>query len=71
MRSLKSKFFFSDFQSGQLKHFFVEDWMNVNEHCHVVGIRKLYPDASGTKLVFIDDKNDGFVYCPVSVSNLN
>ncbi|XP_047124984.1 WD repeat-containing protein 19 isoform X1 [Hydra vulgaris] len=62
---LTNDFFIYGNESGHLKHFYIEDWMNVNEYSHVVGIQKLYPDSSGTKLVFIDDKNDGFVYCPV------
>ena len=31
------------------------------------GIKKIFPDVSGTHLVFIDEKTDGFVYNPVSV----
>ena len=38
----------------------------MNEFRHVVGIRKLFPDPSGTRLIFVDDKSDGFVYNPVS-----
>ena len=47
-------------------YFFIEDWQFVNEFRHVVGIRRLFSDPSGTRLVFIDDKSDGFVYNPVS-----
>ena len=32
----------------------------------VSGITKVFPDASGTAVVFIDDKCDAFVYNPVS-----
>ena len=31
------------------------------------GIKKIFPDLSGTYLVFIDEKTDGFVYNPVSI----
>jgi WD repeat-containing protein 19 len=34
-------------------------------------VKKLFPDPNGTRLVFIDEKSDGFVYCPVSVENWN
>ena len=54
------------FQKGGLNYFFIEDWQYVNEFRHVVGIRKLFPDPSGTRLIFMDDKSDGFVYNPVS-----
>ena len=47
-------------------YFFMEDWNVVNEFRHVVGIKKIFPDHGGTRLVFIDDKCDGFVYNPVS-----
>lgn len=31
------------------------------------GIKKIFPDISGTHLAFIDEKSDGFVYNPVSI----
>ena len=55
------------FQAGGIYYFFIEDWNYVNEFRHVVGIRKLYPDPSGTRLIFVDDKSDGFVYNPVQL----
>ena len=54
------------FQNGGITYFYVEDWNFVNEFRHVVGIRRIFPDLSGTRLVFIDEKSDGFVYNPVS-----
>lgn len=35
------------------------------------GIKKIFPDFSGTYLVFIDEKTDGFVYNPVSIHLLS
>ncbi|CAH1776664.1 unnamed protein product [Owenia fusiformis] len=52
--------------SGGIYYFLIEDWAYVNEFKHIVGIRKLYPDPSGTRLIFIDDKSDCFVYNPVN-----
>ncbi|XP_074649650.1 WD repeat-containing protein 19-like isoform X1 [Tubulanus polymorphus] len=52
--------------TGGIHYFYIEDWQFVNEFRHVVGIRKLFPDPSGTRLVFIDDKSDGYVYNPVN-----
>ncbi len=54
------------FQGGGIYYFYIEDWNFVNEFRHVVGVRKLYPDPTGTRLIFVDDKSDGFVYNPVS-----
>ena len=30
-----------------------------------IGISKIFPDSSGTKLVVMDEKSDAFVYNPV------
>jgi len=38
----------------------------VNEFRHMCGMRMLFPDHSGTRLIFVDEKSDGFVYNPVS-----
>ena len=55
-------------QAGGLYYFYMEDWNFVNEFRHVVGIKKIFPDHSGTRVIFIDDKCDGYVYNPVSQS---
>ncbi|XP_013417652.1 WD repeat-containing protein 19 [Lingula anatina] len=52
--------------SGGLHYFFIEDWQYVNEYRHMVGIRKIFVDPTGTRIIFIDDKSDGFVYNPVN-----
>ncbi|KAL5011631.1 hypothetical protein ScPMuIL_010182 [Solemya velum] len=51
---------------GGICYFYIEDWQSVNDYRHVTGIRKIFPDISGTRLAFIDDKTDGFVYNPVN-----
>lgn len=45
----------------------VEDWETVSSYSHAVGVRKVFPDLNGTRLVFIDDKNAGFLLSPSSV----
>ncbi|XP_007496615.1 WD repeat-containing protein 19 isoform X2 [Monodelphis domestica] len=52
--------------TGVIRYFFIEDWQYVNEYRHPVGVKKIFPDPNGTKLVFIDEKSEGFVYCPVN-----
>ncbi|KFV80463.1 WD repeat-containing protein 19, partial [Struthio camelus australis] len=52
--------------TGVIHYFYIEDWQYVNEYRHPVSVRKIFPDPNGTKLAFIDDKSDGFVYCPVN-----
>ncbi|XP_025088691.1 WD repeat-containing protein 19-like isoform X2 [Pomacea canaliculata] len=52
-------------QHGSIHFFFIEDWQYVTEHRHMVGIRRIFPDPSGTRLIFIDDKSDGYVLNPM------
>lgn len=58
------------FQTGVIKYFYIEDWQFVNDYRHPVSVKKIFPDPNGTRLVFIDEKSDGFVYCPVSLEKL-
>ncbi|XP_071981685.1 WD repeat-containing protein 19 isoform X1 [Engystomops pustulosus] len=50
--------------TGLVKYFYLEDWQYVNEYRHPVSVKKIFPDASGTRLIIIDEKTEGFVYCP-------
>ncbi|XP_004681546.2 PREDICTED: WD repeat-containing protein 19 [Condylura cristata] len=52
--------------TGIIQYFYIEDWQFVNDYRHPVGVKKIFPDPNGTRLVFIDEKSDGFVYCPVN-----
>ncbi|GAB1599158.1 repeat-containing 19-like [Argonauta hians] len=51
--------------TGTLLYFYFEDWKIVNEYKHSCGILKVFPHSMG-KLIFIDDKFDGFVYYPTN-----
>ncbi|XP_040191059.1 WD repeat-containing protein 19 [Rana temporaria] len=62
--SLTGDFLIYGTNTGLVKYFYIEDWQYVNEYRHPVSIRKIFPDASGTRLVLIDEKSEGFVYCP-------
>ena len=63
-------------QKGKLCYFALEDWSPVCDLDHnshnpsstsgtVIGIRKLFADPSGCRVVYIDDKAEAFLYCPV------
>ncbi|NXM77221.1 WDR19 protein, partial [Serilophus lunatus] len=52
--------------TGVIHYFYIEDWQYVNEYRHPVSVRKIFPDPNGTKMAFIDDNSNGFVYCPVN-----
>ncbi|EDL37730.1 WD repeat domain 19, isoform CRA_a [Mus musculus] len=64
--ALTSDFLIYGTDTGIIHYFFIEDWQFVNDYRHPVGVKKLFPDPNGTRLVFIDEKSDGFVYCPVN-----
>lgn len=52
-------------QSGHVVCVLVEDWETLSSYSHSVGVRKVFPDLNGTRLVFIDNKNSGFLLSPV------
>ncbi|NXW63068.1 WDR19 protein, partial [Eurystomus gularis] len=64
--ALTADFLIYGTDTGIIHYFYIEDWQYVNEYRHPVSVRKIFPDPSGTRLAFIDDKSDGFVYCPVN-----
>ncbi len=55
-------------QSGNVDSVLVEEWETVSSFSHSVGVRKVFPDLNGTRLVFIDEKNCGFLFSPSHVS---
>ncbi|KAG8134871.1 hypothetical protein E2320_007947 [Naja naja] len=64
--SLTPEFLIYGTDTGLIQYFYIEDWQYVNKYQHSVGVKKIFPDPNGTKLVFVDAKSDGFVYCPVT-----
>lgn len=40
--------------------------MHINDYRHVCGIRKIFADTSGTRLLFVDDKGDVLLLNPVT-----
>lgn len=50
---------------GHLIHFSLEHWNSVIQHRHTVGIKSIFTDLEGTRVAFIDDHYQGFVYMPV------
>lgn len=53
-------------QLGHLVFFSLEFWTNVVTFRHTMGIRNIFSDTDGTKIAFVDDHNQGFIYCPVN-----
>uniref|UniRef100_A0A7S3LUV7 WD repeat-containing protein 19 n=1 Tax=Palpitomonas bilix TaxID=652834 RepID=A0A7S3LUV7_9EUKA len=42
------------------------DMAMVNEYKHECGIKKVFPNPAGTRMVFIDETSAGFIYNPVN-----
>ena len=63
---LTSDFLVYGTSAGDIKYFYFEDWQYVIEYRHTVAVRKIFPGPVGTRVVFIDDKGDGFVYIPIN-----
>lgn len=59
------------FQLGNLTYFSLEYWTTVLNFRHTCGIKSIFCDTDGTKLLFIDDHNQGYVYCPVRAISLH
>ncbi|KAF7656695.1 hypothetical protein LDENG_00037970 [Lucifuga dentata] len=62
--ALTADFLYYGTDSGNVVCVLVEDWQTVSSYSHAVGVRKVFPDQNGTWLVFIDDKNSGFLLSP-------
>uniref|UniRef100_A0A8D0A5G9 WD repeat-containing protein 19 n=1 Tax=Sander lucioperca TaxID=283035 RepID=A0A8D0A5G9_SANLU len=67
--ALTADFLYYGTDSGNVVCVLVEDWETVNSYSHSVGVRKVFPDLNGTRLVFIDDKNGGFLLSPANATD--
>jgi WD repeat-containing protein 19 len=65
-KSYENESTFSFWQFGGLFYFSLEDWKIVADYKHRVGIRRIFPEITGSRLVLIDDKSEAFIYSPVS-----
>lgn len=52
-------------QLGHLVYFSLEFWTTIISYRHAMGIKNIYSDADGTKIAFVNDHNQGYVYSPV------
>ncbi|XP_033607097.1 WD repeat-containing protein 19 isoform X3 [Cryptotermes secundus] len=51
---------------GHIHYFFLEDWKLVTDFQHTAGIRELYADQTGIRLIVVDDRSEGYVYSPIA-----
>uniref|UniRef100_UPI003AB0C784 WD repeat-containing protein 19 n=1 Tax=Centroberyx gerrardi TaxID=166262 RepID=UPI003AB0C784 len=67
--ALTADFLYYGTDSGSVVCVLLEDWQTVNSYSHSVGVRKVFPDPNGSRLVFIDNKNGGFLLSPGNASD--
>ncbi|XP_062264138.1 WD repeat-containing protein 19-like [Platichthys flesus] len=67
--ALTADYMYYGTDSGNVVCVLVEDLRTVSSYSHSVGVRKLFPDRTGTRLVFIDDKNNGFLLSPKNIKD--
>ncbi|VDQ11002.1 unnamed protein product [Trichobilharzia regenti] len=62
---LTSDFLIYSTNRGKLFHFNISDWNFANSYQHNCGILHIFPNSTGTRVAFIDDKAMAFIYNPV------
>ncbi|XP_034043414.1 WD repeat-containing protein 19 isoform X2 [Thalassophryne amazonica] len=67
--ALTPDFLYYSTDLGSVVCVLLEDGQTVSSYSHPVGVRKVFPDINGTWLVFIDDKNGGFLLYPVNATD--
>jgi len=64
--ALAGNFLIYGTKSGSIHYFYLNDWVRVNEFRHDVGIRLIFPNNKGTRIVFVDEEHRGNLYNPVN-----
>ncbi|KAJ0055626.1 hypothetical protein NL108_006477 [Boleophthalmus pectinirostris] len=67
--TLTNDFLYYGTSLGHILCFLVEDWEKVYSYKHSVGVIKVFPDLNGSRIVFIDDKNGGFLLSPSNAAD--
>lgn len=51
---------------GNIVHFSLEQWAVVVKYRHEMGVKQIFPDLDGNKLIILDEQSQGFVYLPTT-----
>ncbi|KAJ3615317.1 hypothetical protein NHX12_018885 [Muraenolepis orangiensis] len=62
--ALTAELLFYGTDTGSVVCVLLEDLQTVISYNHTVAVRKVFPDPNGTRILFIDDKNGGFLLSP-------
>ena len=66
--ALTAQFLIYGTDAGTVEFFYLTEWAMLSgaELRHNVGIKAIYPNGQGTRLVIMDENGDGFLYNPVT-----
>lgn len=66
--SMTTDFLVYGTDAGTIEFFYVSDWtsLSASEHRHEVGIKSVFPNPAGTRVIFLDTEGAGFLYNPVN-----
>eukprot|EP01064_Diplonema_japonicum_P002002 TRINITY_DN11304_c0_g1_i1.p1 TRINITY_DN11304_c0_g1~~TRINITY_DN11304_c0_g1_i1.p1 ORF type:complete len:1431 (+),score=452.89 TRINITY_DN11304_c0_g1_i1:1321-5613(+) len=66
--AMSPKFMMYSTNQGSIVYFSLDDWTIISEYRTPIGIRSIFPNTEGTRLAFMDDANDAYIYSPVDDS---
>lgn len=67
---MSSEFLVYATDNGHIRYFCLEDWKLATDFQHKECIKSIHPNQDGVKCVFMDSKNDGYLYNPVNDTTL-
>lgn len=63
--ALTSNFLIFSTDMGHVRFFSIEDWKFATEFRHDCGVKQIFCDSSGTRLILVDDKTNIYLYNPI------
>ncbi|KAL0273759.1 UNVERIFIED_CONTAM: hypothetical protein PYX00_006365 [Menopon gallinae] len=63
--NLTANFLIFSTDKGHIRYFSIEDWKFATEFRHDCGIKHIYCDSSGTRVLLVDEKGSAYLYNPV------
>ncbi|KAK9870346.1 hypothetical protein WA026_006430 [Henosepilachna vigintioctopunctata] len=64
--AITSEFLIIGTDSGDIIYFSIEEWSYASEYKHSISLTDLFVDISGTRVIFLDVKAQGYLYNAVS-----
>lgn len=68
--ALTANFLIFSTDMGHIRYFSIEDWKFATEFRHDCGIKQIFCDSSGTRVILLDEKTNAYLYNPIIDENL-